>query len=216
MICVASFADAQIIVSDAILEFSNKDRLIESIAVGNTSQNRALNVTAEVFEVQNPGQENETQTITNTVFVVPEKFSLSPRTQRTVRLASKKRFQKEKIYRVVFYPKNSKEKEREASELEILTSTTVMVILNPPNPKDDLTWVREDARIVFENTGNTNIILRQKGMCNKETSCRIEGQRLWPGDQWILNLPSILSDDDLTLEYRALGDIKEVTIPYEE
>lgn len=216
MFFIAPFAGAQIIVSDAILEFSNQERLIESIAVGNASQSDALNVNAQVFEIQKPGQADESQISTNDIFAVPTQFSLSPRTQRTVRLASKERPNTEKIYRIVFFPQKINDIKGDDSRINILTSTSVMMILNPPEPDDNLTWVRQDSRVIFKNSGNTNIILRQKGMCNKETFCQIDGQRLWAGDQWILNLPSSLAQNDLILEYRALGNIKELKIPYEE
>lgn len=209
-------AQAQIIVSDAILEFKNEQRLIESIAVGNSDKDNAFQVTAEVFEIKNPGATTEDISKTNTLFVVPEQFSLSPRSQRTVRFAIKQRPESEKVYKVIFKPALLNATTQEKSQIKVMTTTTVMTIVNPPEASDDLSWQREDSRIIFTNTGNTNIVLRQMNKCTTNIQCEIPGQRLWVGDSWILNLPEDLADKDLTLEYRALGDIREVTVPYEE
>lgn len=206
---------AQVIVSDAILEFKNNDRLIESIAIGNASPIQPLNVVAKVFEVKNPGATKEELMPTKDAFVVPEIFSLSPRTQRTVRFAIQQRPDEEKVYRVTLEPALIEDAQPQKSEIKLLSSTSVIIIINPPNAKDNLSWQHEGDRILFENTGNTNIILGQKDLCAEDTPCNIPGERLWAGDKWILNLPPQLQAMPLTLEYRTLGTLKEIVVPYE-
>ena len=212
----APSANAQIIVSDAILEFKNSQRLIENIAVGNADKNRSFNIVSKIYEIKNPGATEEETIETDTLFTVPEQFSLSPRTQRTVRFAIKERPDTEKVYKVVFKPEILNKSANENSKINIVTSTSVMAVVNPPNPEDDLSWVREDERIIFTNTGNTNIILRQVNECAPNIQCQIPGQRLWANDRWILNLPPSLQTEEIALEYRALGKIREVVIPYNE
>ena len=217
LMCIAPLvAHAQIIVSDAILEFKNDQRLIESIAVGNSDKTHSFNITAEVYEIENPGAMTENVSKTDTLFVVPSEFSLSPRSQRTVRFAIKERPEAEKTYKVIFRPTLINAESDNNSKIKVITSTSVMTIVNPPEAKDNLSWTREETRIIFTNKGNTNLVLRQTKNCTQTIECQIPGQRLWAGDKWILNLPKELQDQDITLEYRTLGNIREVTVPYEE
>lgn len=213
-----SKSNAQIIVSDAILEFKNTDRLISSIAVGNASSNKNLHLTSSVQEVLNPASDNLRHVVSEDVFTVPKTFTLNPRSQHTIRIASKTRPKNiERIFRITFNPtKITKNTNVNASSIDVFTTTAVMVILNPPEPIENLTWVRTENNIKFKNEGNTNIILRRDGFCAKNIPCTIKGQRLWTGDTWNLKLPESLREEDIFLEMRVLGEIKEVIIPYDE
>ncbi len=215
LLCSALPAHAQIIVSDAIVEMDNQGALIENIAVGNAHHEHSFTVTPKVYEVQNPGSTQEVSTETNTVFVVPNQFQLSPRSQRSVRIASKVRPEVEKVYKIDFLPQKAETTEPEKSAISVLSSTSVMTIIRPLNPEDNLKWQRSENQITFQNIGNTNIVLRQPKQCTENAECTIPGERLWPNDTWNLQLPDAIAMEDIKLEYRALGNIKEIIIPYE-
>ncbi|MFT7144391.1 MAG: P pilus assembly chaperone PapD, partial [bacterium] len=193
---------AQVIVSDAILEFKNEERLIRSIAVGNASDDKTIHIQAQITEILNPASKNVEHIETQDVFTVPEIFTLKPRSQRAIRLVSNKRPENtERVFRVVFNPSIVKDDlgEGKPSHINLLTTTAVMMILNPPNAKENLTWNRKDGYINFTNNGNTNVVLRSGRYCAKDISCTIKGQRLWSGDAWRLKLPKALIEEDIIL-----------------
>ena len=167
--CIPFTCFAQVIVSDAILEFKDGERLITDIAVGNYSADKTIQIKSVITEVINPASENAEHLSTKTLFTAPEMFTLSPKTQRAVRIASQERPEnKERIFRIVFSPKVIEQGGVATSKIHTLTTTGVMVILNPPSPTENLTWERTEDRITFTNNGNTNLVLRRDGFCAKE------------------------------------------------
>ena len=74
---------------------------------------------------------------------------------------------------------------------KLLIGYEVLVIVRPPKGKADLRVQRDGQTIVFENKGNSSVLIRKMEQCAKgEDECtQITGNRLYAGERWELELP---------------------------
>lgn len=212
---------AQISVNDVIIEFKSKERPVQNIIVKNSSP-QVFYVTANVEEIQDPGEEKSILLPTEDILVSPKRFSVSGQNERVVRLLARNpASSKERVYRVTFTPQDTdfgdtivKETGGHKTQLKILTGMGILVFLDPTVPNPDLKWVRKGDSIVFENSGNQHVRLMRGSACDSESVGCIDlpTRRVYGGRQFVVKVPA-----GKTVYYTrrdgASGDYKSLTIP---
>ena len=87
----------------------------------------------------------------------------------------------ERVYRINVTP-IAPPLEEDTSQLRIVVAYQILAIVQPDTPKSDLRAKRQGNSLVFENTGNTNILLSDGQQCdpNDAATCvQLTSQRLY-------------------------------------
>jgi hypothetical protein len=97
------------------------------------------------------------------------------------------------------------------SRLEVVVAYQILVIILPASPNPVMTINREANSAVFGNDGNANYLLTDGQQCNPNppSECLpLEDRRVYPGNQWRLELPfdgpftyKVRTQTGLTTEY---------------
>lgn len=182
--------------SRMIVDFKPDEAYHQDLQVFNQGKNN-LYVNVDVVEVQNPGSEQEKRVATKdlktlTLVATPKKLIIPGSSQKNVRLVNLVEAGKtDRIYRVSFSPAVGKLKAK-TSGIKILIAYQALVIVRPNQPVADVVAERKGKRIIFRNTGNTNVILQNGMQCDPKdkSQCKqLETRRLYAGNVWEFTLP---------------------------
>ncbi|MDM8547920.1 hypothetical protein [Candidatus Venteria ishoeyi] len=187
---------ANLTVSKAIINFSDNSPPRQDLEVKNNDTN-TLYVTVKAFQVQSPESDQAKEIELNNpidagLLVSPARLVIPPGQSKLVRvIVRKKATKKDLIYRVAITPTIGKIKSEEQFALKVMIAYKVLVIVQPPAAQADLQVKRVGETLVFTNHGNTNVLIRKIKQCNeRKTDCvELNGNRLYSGEQWIVNLP---------------------------
>lgn len=195
----ASSANANSMLLDRMIVYfepgkaPRQDIRVSNIGSGN------LYLQTEVYKVLNPGSDNEervrlTDPDEMKLLTTPQKSIVKPRGQRTVRVVSLETPKdQEAVYRITFRPVTA-DAEASGNGIQLLVAYQTLIFVRPENPVYQVIAKREKDKVIFTNTGNSNVIMRNGEQCegsSKESEC-IEittGGRLYAGQNLTLDLP---------------------------
>ena len=189
-------------VLDKIIVRFNPDQSHQDVVVQNPDK-EPLYLATSVVKVVNPGAEDEKRiTITDPdkmeLLVSPQKVIIPSGGRKTIRMVSltvpKK---KEAVYRVNFTPVVGKVKATKTA-VKILIGYQALVFVRPENSFFQVTSRRQGNNMIFTNTGDVNVLLRNGKYCPKNAKkdqCvdLKEGTRLYAGSSWTMKLPPQVS-----------------------
>ncbi len=204
-------ADMYIDRSIVIFEPGGQPR--EDVKVSNTSDD-VLYIEVKVSTVINPGKENETrETVSDPselkLIATPSKLVIPPGGQKLIRLVNLKTTNaEERVYRIDVTP-IVPPLEEDSSQLRIVVAYQILTIVQPTTPHTHLEATRTANKIVFTNSGNSNILLSEGRQCSAadQNNCKdLASRRLYAGNQWELELPF---DAPLSYSVRSHDGIKK-------
>jgi len=215
---------AQISVSTVLVHFDARERPVHNIAVTNASGS-PLYVTVSIEKIEQPGEEGSPASPSEDILISPKRFSVPGKSSRTVRLLLRKRPEElEQVYRVVFSPEErgfgeselNFETQGKGAILRILTGMGVLVFVDPPNAKSELSWSRDGGTIRFKNEGNLHTrLINGKACIGESDECQdLRARRVYGGREYEVRVPA-----DATVTYTiregTSGDYQTITIPPE-
>ena len=196
---------AQITVTDVIYHFVPSEKPVHNVMVHNSSD-EAMYVTVDVSQVTRAGFPDEKREPTKQIVASPQRFSVPPQGDRTVRLLLRKPLvEAEDVYRVGFVPSSSPFEDSDAQSksqkrmgLRVLTGIGMLIFVDPKEVRPELAWERKSGQIKFTNRGNVNLFLTDAQVCSslsadgQGTDCQptkgVAG-RLYPGNEKTVNVP---------------------------
>ena len=198
LICNPESSIANMLLSQAIVHFTPDDPKRQDIEVMNVGE-EPLYIVVEPYQVQNPGLETESRTkIQNPreagLLVSPNKMVIPPGGRKLVRFVkigvSK---ENDRVFRILLRPVVG-DVYSDKTALKIVIAYEVLVLMQPELPQPKLIAERKGRILYFENTGNTNILLREGKQCETDSTppeqCTIlQGKRLYAKDKWSVELP---------------------------
>jgi P pilus assembly chaperone PapD len=184
-----SFASS-ISVGNVIVDFNkDKQRNYIDVSVSNKSaDDETAYVKVSVYEIKNPGTINEQKVLVskndrNSIIVSPQKLIIPPHSKKNIRfIALHKNHDQDKVYRVNIAPVSGGKKIDKGQLIQILIAYDILVFVRPQNEDSQFKGKRNGKEITFENTGNTNILLRKAKQCSKDdpSECKdLAGKRLY-------------------------------------
>ncbi len=194
----ATPAAASMVLSNVILHFEPGKPTRQDVEIENTGD-QPMYVQVTPHTVESPGTPDEARVaITDPrqagLLVTPNKLVVPPNGRKLLRFVNlQPGDDRERVYRVSVAPVVGDLEARE-SGLKILIGYEVLVLMQPAAPAPQLAARREGRTLFFENTGNTNVLLREGRQCpTPETpaeDCALLGsKRLYPGNAWSVDLP---------------------------
>ena len=189
-------AHASMAVSKAIVHFEPGKSTREDVMISN-KDSEPLYVKVEIIEIKNPGMDNEVRAVVKNpkqsrFLVTPNKLVVPPGGRKAVRLVNlAPNLDKERVFRVNLTPV-AVDEEAEQSTVKVLVAYQLLVLMQPQSPKADLVSKREGNKLILENKGNSNALLRSGLLCAKpddQSSCtELPTKRLYAGNKWELDL----------------------------
>ena len=183
---------------DRMIVYFNPDQIPRQDIVVTNPDNENLYLQTEVYKVTNPGTEKEERLrITDpkelNLLATPQKTVVPPNSRRTVRMVSLKTPKDvEQVYRVTFRPVVG-DQEATQTAIKLLIAYQALIFIRPENPEFKVSSKVTEGKVVFQNTGNMNVVLRNGRYCssNKEDSCTSldTGTRIYAGGSWEMDLP---------------------------
>lgn len=192
---MASPAEAELLVSQLIVEFKPGAPRTSDVEVANNSPERAY-VLVEPRELLNPGTSSE-QHVTLPdpsklgLLVSPARFILEPQQRRTVRIAAiGGPAERERVYRVTIKPVTG-EVSGSDSGLKLLVGYDLLVLARPPVVRTDVRAERNGLQLILTNIGNASVELVDGKQCDGQgEKCeKLPGKRLYAGASWKQQLP---------------------------
>lgn len=190
-----SAAQAELVLSQLVIELNADRKLRDDIEVWNDSPERAY-VAAEPSEIVNPGQRSEARMQEadpekRGLLVSPARLILEPGQRKLIRIAALSPDPaRERVYRVTVRPVAGP-LSSEQSGLKILVGYDVLVLVRPPNPRPQLTAKRSGNTLTFRNEGNSSLELVDGRQCEAGGKCvELPGKRLYAGAEWSAQLRS--------------------------
>ncbi|WP_330924427.1 fimbria/pilus periplasmic chaperone [Candidatus Sororendozoicomonas aggregata] len=191
-------ASAALSLDRMIVYFDPNKQPRQDVVVSNPGE-ETLYLQTEVFEVHNPGSKNEERVkVTDPeklkLLTTPNKAIIPANGRKTVRMVSlEKPTGNELVYRVTFKPVVG---DLEASEtaVKLLIAYQALVFIRPDNPEYEVTAQQKGEQLIFKNSGNINVVLRNGRYCTtqKNDSCKPldATTRLYADQSWKLDVPT--------------------------
>lgn len=189
-------ADAQIALSDLVVELHPGKDSRQDVEVANNGSDRAF-VAIEPAEIVNPGTSAETRRPDPDpeklgLLVSPSRMILEAGQRKLIRFADiEPASDRERVYRVTVKPVVG-EIAKEQSGLKLLIGYDVLVLARPAQPHSDIVFTRSADGGIFRNDGNVSVELASGRQCDASgKSCsELPGKRLYAGAQWSVQLKS--------------------------
>ncbi|USE39346.1 molecular chaperone [Endozoicomonas sp. SCSIO W0465] len=181
---------------DRVIVYFKPDELPRQDVVVFNPDPENLYLQTEVYHVINPGTEQEERVrVTDPeklkLLATPAKAIIPPNSRKTVRLVSLETPQdKELVYRVTFRPMVG-ELEAQQTAIKILVAYQALVFVRPQNPEYNVAATVSNGKMMFINSGNMNVVLRNGKYCISEDICTNldDGTRIYAGGSWEMPLP---------------------------
>lgn len=192
--CISVPVDAELVVSDLIVELLADAQSRKDVEVWNNSKERSY-VVVSPAEILNPGRPTE-QRVQDPdpeklgLLVSPIRMILEPGQRRVVRIARiSPEPDRERIYRITVKPVVG-ELTGDQSGLKVLVGYDVLTIVRPANPSPKISGFREGKTLSVRNDGNSSAELIKGRQCNPHGRCvDLPGKRLYSGADWKQELP---------------------------
>lgn len=186
----AAPADADLVISQLIIDFKAKGSRAQDIEVLNRSEELSF-VSVEPAEIIDPGTRSERRVASPDparlgLLVSPTRFVLEPHQRRRLRIAAIGSVTaRERVYRVTIKPVVGKLTGTE-SGLKVLVGYDLLVLVRPAAAKDNLKIERLGNAIMITNLGAASIELAQGKQCDSGGRlCHpLPGKRLYAGSSW--------------------------------
>ncbi len=214
-VLLAPLSYADIFVDRAIVRLGADKPPRDDIKVINNGTQEGY-VQVEVFEVLNPGTENE-QRVPATdpdnirLLATPTKLVVPAGGQKSVRIVNlEPGNNEERIYRINVTPVLPPLTEEEGSVVRVVVAYQLLVIVDPDEPKENLDIQRSGFRLTVRNNGNTNVLFSDGRQCDKqgENCVEISAHRVYPGNTWQVDLEK---DQPATFKLTSFNGIREIT-----
>ena len=190
-------ASASMQLNNVIFHFEPGDASRQDVEIYNSGDS-PMYVEVIPTQVLEPGETNEDRAVIKDprdagLLVTPSKLIVPPGASKIVRMVKLENSPYERVYRIAAKPVVAG-LEAEQSGVKIMIGYEVLAIVYPNNPKPELVVEREGKILRVRNDGNTNVLLREGFQCAtpdtpKENCTPIPGRRMYPGNQWELELP---------------------------
>lgn len=192
---------SKILVDNVIVNFDNNIRTKEDVFIRNVSDKKSF-VKIIVTEIINPGQE-EPEKIEHKnpkeagIIVNPNRLVLDPQgttnDHQAIRIVNlNKNLENDRIYRIQVIPViNDFETEGEGLGVKILMGYEILTLVQPNNPVLDYKYEINENKFIFNNNGNTNILLHKGEQCdsNNENCKEIKTKRIYGNSAYTFDLP---------------------------
>jgi P pilus assembly chaperone PapD len=192
---VPAFAGMEL--NNVIFHFQPGEATRQDIEVYN-SGDTPLYVEVQPTVVLSPGEDGEDRIpITDPreagLLVTPNKLIVPAGASKSVRLVKLANSPNERVFRIAIKPVTAGV-EAEQSGLKIMIGYEVLAIIYPNNPQPNLEVNRQGRQLHISNVGNSNVLLREGYQCQtpdqpREECAQIPGRRMYPGNEWRLELP---------------------------
>lgn len=208
-------AFAEIFVDRAIVRLGPSSSNREDVKVINNGGEVGY-VQVDVFEVRNPGTEQEERIKvidpdSIKLIASPSKLMIPANSQKLVRIVNlDTAATQESIYRINITPVLPPLQEEEGSVVRIVVAYQLLVITDPAQPKEELDITRSGYRLTVNNKGNTNVLFSDGKQCDKDgDNCvDIPAHRVYPGNSWTVDLDK---DQPATFKVTSFEGIREIT-----
>ncbi|MDR2902275.1 MAG: hypothetical protein LBU87_04125 [Lactobacillales bacterium] len=194
---MANPAFASIGVDKMVLEMDTAANTRQNVFVSNNGDKTAY-VATDVFEIKNPGDENEERVPVNLkdknrLIVAPNKLVIEPQDKKRIQFnTTDTNLEKDKIYRISVAPKISGIETDEGVNIKILIGYDILAIVRPAKPVFDLKVDKKGGHITFKNNGNTNVLLASVKQCPQKDKCEmLLSRRLYAGNKAEIKLIDI-------------------------
>ncbi|MDA7705572.1 hypothetical protein N8772_03755 [Rickettsiales bacterium] len=232
-LCINNPLASSISLSESIIDFNHeiKKRFID-IPVTNTDKNAKAYVKIVPFEILNPGTKDEKRVeikgkIKDTLIVSPKKMVIPNGSARNLRLVPMfTNVTEDKIFRVRVEPVIGGADSDESSLVTILIAYDVLVMIRPKQDNTSYDIKRKGSKIMFKNTGNTNILIRNSMLCpaevtdkNSDSCNKAMNFRLYAGNKKIVDLKDFATDkikdiNSSKIYFRVVEARKNVDLEY--
>ena len=183
-------ADAQIALSNLVLELSPGKDSRQDVEVLNTGADRTY-VAVEPAEIVNPGTPGEVRRTDPDpeklgLLVAPSRMILDAGQRKLVRIAQLGApGDRERIYRVTVKPVVGPISSGQ-SGLKLLIGYDVLVLVRPAKPLPSVSVTRAGDTVTFVNDGNVSVELEQGRQCDSsgKVCSDLPGKRLYAGARW--------------------------------
>jgi P pilus assembly chaperone PapD len=168
------------------------------VPVFNESKGEKSYVKVTVYEVHNPGTEDERVVLVpkgkgGGLIASPQKFIIQPGGVKNLRLISLDRtLKKDRVYRVNVAPVYGDFKTEKKRFVKILVAYDILVFVHPKDKKVDFEATREGKRLIFVNKGNVGVLFVAGKQCSKAnpSDCiKVKGARLNVDAKRVVELP---------------------------
>jgi P pilus assembly chaperone PapD len=183
------------LVNRSIIVFKPGQAPREDVSILNQNNEENLYVSVEIIQVKNPGSEEEervkvTDPGQSKLIVTPNRLIVPPSGRKTMRLVNLQPGEEERIYRVTVKPVLPPLENPESSMVRIVVAYQLLVIVQPVEPLENLSVVRQDRELIFENTGNTNVLISEGAQCdNSGGNCvDLPTKRIYAGIRYTVPL----------------------------
>ncbi len=193
---LASHAHASLGIDRSILLFeSGKAPRQDVIASNSGTTNLFLEV--EVLEVTDPGTDQEQRTVVRDpesigFVAAPRRLMVPPGGRRPVRLMNLiGHGDVERVYRVNIKPVMPPA-ESSGMGVRLIVAYQVLVFVAPKKSVVSLQSQRDGNKLTLTNDGNVNVLLGNGEQClmvNSRDCDPVQGKRLYPGNQIVIELP---------------------------
>ncbi len=189
------FSSADMLISQAILDFATTGDRRRDVEVGNSGRER-MYVVVEPALIENPGTVGERRVAEPDpeklgLLVTPTRLVLEPGERKVIRISLLREPPvADRVYRVMIKPAVGRV-QSDQSAVKILVGYDVLVIQRPVAARDDVSFTRQGPWLTLRNGGNTNVLLSDGKQCDAAGhNCRtLETKRLYAGAQWRVRLP---------------------------
>ncbi len=204
LIAGAAAANMQLDRTQVVFNSGGPNR--EDVVVNNPGD-EPLYVKVDVLKVTSPGTEAEQRIIVDNpeeigMIATPPKFIVAPGGRKVLRLVNLSGHGNvESVFRVNVVPV-APPAESKGIGVRVLIAYQLLVFVRPKTPRFDIAAHRDGSRLIVENRGNTNFLLRDIQHCGEgKESCRtLPGKRVYAGTTIELEVPP-----DGTLSLNATG-----------
>lgn len=194
----ASPSIASITINKSLMYFDANGNNKKDVVVYNSGEKNAY-VKIDVFEVFNPGTSEEVRSKAKDLghlklLVSPNKTMIPPKSKGNIRFSYLGDYEKERIFRVNVTPVVGKIKSEKKMAVKLLVAYQILITVQPNNAKANITHIRQGDYMIFNNDGNTNVLLYNAKLCSFETELSQNcekinmSKRLYPGNQWEVNV----------------------------
>jgi P pilus assembly chaperone PapD len=190
-----SAANAELVLSQVIVDFPPGQAMREDIEVWNAGEER-MYVSAEPFQIVGAGTAEERRIALDLgdesgLFVSPRRMVLEPGERRIVRVgATKGRPDTDSVYRLSIKPvAGAVSADRDA--LKVFVGYDALVLVRPEHLVDEIAAERRDRTLILRNEGNTAQELFDGRQCDaRGENCQaLPSKRLYPDAEWVQTLP---------------------------
>lgn len=195
-IVCAEPAQADIVLSQLIVDLQNGKHMREDVEIWNNSPDRTY-VAVEPREIINPSMPSQSARLDPDpeklgLLASPARMILEPGQRRLLRIAALTQdATHEHVFRITIKPVAGAVQSSD-SGLKILVGYDLLVLVRPAVMNPNVTAVRNGRTLTFTNGGNVSVELVNGRQCGASQKHCVElpGKRLYTGGSWSVALPS--------------------------